>query len=178
MTEQLPEIVVRPRVPADLPVLVAILRRSHDEHRYPVRASVVRADWLAVPTELFSAVAERDGRVVGHVALHPAVIDDEGERLAVRGWSAATGIRREGLAVVSRLVTDGTVRGAGLALLGAAVAAARAMHREPVLLVDPTAAARGFYLRHGWREVGTARQHWGEHGVDAVLMVVQRTGGD
>ncbi len=178
MTDRPVDVVVRPRVPADLPALVAILRRSHEEHGYPVRASVVRADWLALPTELFAAVAEHAGRVVGHVALHPAATHDEGERLAARGWVAATGVPREELAVVSRLVTDGSVRGAGLALLRAAVAAARAADREPVLLVEPAAAARGFYRRHGWREVGTARQHWGEHEVDAVLMVVERPGGD
>lgn len=65
------------------------------------------------------------------------------------GWSAATGEPPERLAVVSRLVTDGSV-----------------------LLVAPEAAARGFYLRRGWREAGTARQQWGEHTVDAVLMVL------
>ncbi|KQS65758.1 GNAT family N-acetyltransferase [Modestobacter sp. Leaf380] len=150
-----------------------ILTRSHRLHRYPVRASVVRADWLAAPTELAGAVAESAGRVVGHVALHPAAgpDGDEGEWTAARGWSAATGVPPERLAVVSRLVTDGSVRGAGRALLEHAVATAVAADRAPVLLVEPDAAARGFYLRRGWRETGTARQQWGDHVVDAVLMV-------
>lgn len=178
MTDRAVDLVVRPRVPADLPALVAILQRSHDQHGYPVRASVVRADWLALPTELLGVVAEHDGRVVGHVALHPVATGDEGERLAGERWSAATGVPPGRLAVVSRLVTDGTVRGAGRALLGTAVSAARARGRAPVLLVDPAAAARGFYLRRGWREVGTARQRWGEHVVDAVLMVVDPPGAD
>ena len=168
-----PALTMRPRQDADLPALLVILRRSHELYGYPVRASVVRADWLALPTELAGAVALHEGRVVGHVALHPAAGpgDDEGERTAAQRWSAATGEPRERLAVVSRLVTDGSVRGAGRALLEHAVRTAAALGRVPVLLVDPDAAARGSYLRHGWREVGTARQQWGEHSVDAVLMV-------
>ncbi|MFC7572385.1 hypothetical protein ACFQX8_08080 [Klenkia terrae] len=67
-----PGLTVRPREDADLPRLLEILQRSHELVGYPVRASVVRADWLALPTELVSAVAVHDGRVVGHVALHPA----------------------------------------------------------------------------------------------------------
>jgi GNAT superfamily N-acetyltransferase len=173
-------VVVRPRTDDDLPELLPILQRSHELHGYPVRASVVRADWLALPTELFGAVAEHAGRLVGHVALHPAAADgdDAGERDAAAQWAAATGVPAEELAVVSRLVTDGSVRGAGLALLRAAVEAARAGGREPVLLVEPAAAARGFYGRHGWREIGTARQHWGQHEVDAVLLVVDRPRGN
>ena len=169
-----PGLTVRPREDADLPRLLEILQRSHELVGYPVRASVVRADWLALPTELVSAVAVHDGRVVGHVALHPATGPghDAGEQLAAQRWSAATGTPAERLAVLSRLVTDGSVRGAGLVLLDHAVATAGSLGRVPVLLVTPDADARGLYLRHGWREVGTARQQWGEHTVDAVLMVL------
>ncbi|KQS54667.1 hypothetical protein ASG36_19540 [Geodermatophilus sp. Leaf369] len=165
---------VRPRAGADLPGLLAILQRSHELHAYPVRASVVRADWLALPTELMGAVAEHEGRVVGHVALHPAdgPGHDAGEQLAAQRWAAATGVPVSQLAVVSRLVTEGSVRGAGSALLAHAVRVAGDLGRVPVLLVEPEADARGFYRRRGWREIGTARQQWGEHTVDAVLMVV------
>ncbi len=169
-----PGIVVRPREDDDLPRLLEILQRSHELAGYPVRASVVRAEWLAPTTELSSAVAVHDGRVVGHVALHPAAGRgrDAGEQVAAERWSAATGAPVERLAVLSRLVTDGAVRGAGLALLDHAVRTAASLRRVPVLLVSPDADARWFYLRHGWREVGTARQQWGEHTVDAVLMVL------
>lgn len=172
---------VRPRRDADLPALLEILQRSHELHGYPLRASVVRGDWLATPTELVGLVAEHAGRVLGHVALHPAASgpdDDAGERRAAQQWSAATGVEAGQLAVVSRLVTDGSVRGAGRTLLAAAEQAAAAAGRTPVLLVDPRAQARSFYGRMGWREIGTARQHWGEHEVDAVLMVPAAGGGD
>ncbi|SDO06636.1 Acetyltransferase (GNAT) domain-containing protein [Klenkia soli] len=171
------EVVVRPRLESDLPALLSILRRSHATHGYPRRSEVVRADWLATPTELVGLVAEHAGRVVGHVALHPAAHgpdDDPGELQAAHRWSAATGVRVEDLAVVSRLVTDGTVRGAGRALMDAAGRSAARSALSPVLLVDPAADARAFYRRLGWQEIGTARQRWGENEVDAVLMVVGR----
>lgn len=164
---------MRPRRDGDLPDLLVILRRSHELYGYPVRASVVRADWLAQPSEIASAVAVHAGRVVGHVALHPAAGPGHhhGERAAAERWSQATGVPQDRLAVVSRLVTDGSVAGTGRTLLHHAEQTATALGRVPVLLVDPDAAARRFYLRHGWQEVGTAKQQWGEHLVDAVLMI-------
>ena len=157
---------MRGREPADLPVLLALLQRTHDQEGYPVRASAVSADWLAAPAELDGAVAVGDGRVLGHVALHPA---DEDAALA--GWQRATGRRADGFAVVSRLFTDRSVPGTGTALLAHAVARAQELGRVAVLLVDPDSAARAFYARRGWREVGSARQQWGHRTVDAVLMV-------
>jgi predicted N-acetyltransferase YhbS len=176
-----PDLVVRARTADDLPALLAILARSHERHGYPRRREVVRADWLATADELVGLVAASSGRVVGHVALHPAAIgpdDDAGEVQATAQWSRATGVPGERLAVVSRLVTDGSVHGAGRALMAAAVRAAAEAERTPVLLVDPVADARTFYQRLGWREVGSARQHWGEHQVDAVLVVPGADGAD
>ncbi len=159
--------ILRPRAAADLPVLLALLQRTHETVGYPVRAEAVAAEWLASPDELWSAVAAYGDRVVGHVALHPA----DGPPVAVEQWCAATGRGPDGLAVVSRLYTDGTVPGAGTALLSAGVEAARGRDRLAVLQVDPDGPARGFYARRGWREVGAARQQWGHRTVDAVLMV-------
>jgi len=73
--------------------------------------------------------------------------------------------------VVSRLYTDRSVPGAGVALLDEAVTRARARDCEPVLQVDPDSAARVWYRRRGWREIGTARQQWGPRTVAAVLLV-------
>lgn len=156
-----------------MPALVQILQRSHEQYGYPVRASVVRADWLAPAEELGAWVGEHDGRVIGHVALHPAPVpgrDAESDD-ALAQWQRATGASADRLAVVSRLVTDGSVPGGGTALFRRAVAAAAEMDRVPVLLVEPRSAAVGFYERRGWRRIGTSAQQWGEHRVDAVLMV-------
>lgn len=156
-----------------MPALLRILQRSHELFGYPVRASVVRADWLAMSDELGAWVAEHEGSVVGHIALHPTAVPghDAGEDEASAQWQRATGVAADRLAVVSRFVTDGSVKGSGTALLDHAVRAADEAGRVPVLLVEPDGDALGFYRRRGWREIGTAVQQWGEHRVDAVLMV-------
>ena len=161
--------VVRERRPDDLPALLALLGRTHEEDGYPVRAAAVSPAWLAPPGELFSAVALAEERVVGHVALHPA--QGPPDDPATAGWQRATGRPPGELAVVSRLFTDRSAPGAGTLLLARAVHRAAERGRTAVLLVDPVSAARGFYRRRGWAEVGTARQQWGHRTVDAVLMV-------
>ena len=163
-----PRPVVRARRREDLPGLLVLLQRTHEEEGYPVRAAAVRADWIATPDELHGAVAVHADRVVGHVALHPAG-QEEGDALAQ--WERATGRSAPGLAVVSRLFTDRSVPGAGSLLLACAVQRAAELERVAVLLVDPDSPARAFYGRRGWQEVGSAVQHWGSRVVDAVLMV-------
>lgn len=160
---------VSPRRPADLPALLALLQRTHDEDGYPVRAAAVSAEWLAVADELDGAVAVAGGRVVGHVALH--LPDDPDETGAVARWQRATGRGLDGLAVVARLFTDRSVPGSGSALLAHAVARAAELERVAVLLVDPESPAREFYRRRGWRQVGSAVQSWGHRTVAAALLV-------
>ncbi len=160
---------LRDRAPGDLPALLVLLQRTHEREGYPVRAAAVSADWLAAPTELIGLVATGGGRVLGHVALHPA--DSPTDAGALEVWSRATGRGPAGLAVVSRLFTDRTVVGTGTALLGHAVQRAEGLGRLAVLLVDPDSAARAFYARRGWREVGSAVQQWGHRTVDAVCLV-------
>ena len=160
---------VRDRQPADLPALLTLLQRTHEQEGYPVRAAAVSAEWLASSAELVGAVATSGDRVLGHVALHPA--DRPADAGALARWSGATGRGPDRLAVVSRLFTDRTVPGTGSALLEHAVERARDLGRVAVLLVDPDSGARAFYARRGWREVGSAVQQWGPRTVDAVCMV-------
>jgi GNAT superfamily N-acetyltransferase len=150
-----------------VPPLLELLQRTHEQDGYPVRAEAVSGWWLASTNELASAVAVVEERVVGHVALHPAAEPAD----AVEQWTAATGLPADRLALVSRLFTDRSCAGAGTALLGHAVDLAAGQGRHAVLLVDPDSAARGFYVRRGWRQVGSSRQQWGHRIVDAVLMV-------
>lgn len=127
-----------------------------------MRATAVSADWLADPAELGGWVADA-GRPVGHVALHPA----HGPCLPV--WRQGAGT--DALAVVSRLVTDRSVQGAGTALLAHAVAEAAARGRVAVLEVDELSPALAFYLRRGWRRAGSAVQQWGHRTVDVAALV-------
>ena len=154
---------VRPRHPDDLPALVAVLERTHREVGYPVRATNVRAGWLAEERELGAWVAEQDGRPVGHVALHPP------SGAPAELWRSATGRDDGGLAVVSRLLSD--ARGAGSALLARAETEAAGRGRVPVLEVEVSSAARPFYLRRGWTQVGEVDQRWGEHDVRVAVLV-------
>ena len=154
---------VRARQPADLPPLLPVLERAHREVGYPRRASNVRTGWLADDEALGAWVAVDAGRVVGHVALHPA----SGACLPL--WSAATGRDADGLAVVSRLLS--AAPGAGSALLARAEQEAAVRGRAAVLEVDLGGGALGFYLRRGWTRVGEVEQQWGEHRVLVAVLV-------
>jgi GNAT superfamily N-acetyltransferase len=158
-------VALRPREPHDLPALLTLLQRVHEQDGYPVRAVAVSDWWLASADELGGWVATEGDRVLGHVALHPA----DGAALPL--WQQATGREPDGLAVVSRLFTDRSVRGAGSALLSCAVQQAHDLGRRPVLEVDPDSSGRALYLRRGWREVGTVLEQWGHRRVQAVVMV-------
>jgi len=154
---------VRRRHEEDLPVLVAVLARTHRDAGYPVLSVNVRADWLAQAQELGAWVVEEGGRPVGHVALHPAA----GPSAPV--WRGATGRADTGLAVVSRLLSD--AHGAGSILLAHAEQEAAERGRVPVLEVDLSSPARSFYLRRGWTQVGEVAQRWGTLDVEVGVMV-------
>ena len=154
---------VRLRRPGDLPVLLALLQRTHDREGYPVRAAAVSADWLADPVELGGWVATDGDAVRGHVALHPP------KGPAVPVWQAGAGT--DALAVVSRLFTDRARPGTGTSLLAHAVAQASERGRTAVLEVDVLSPALGFYLRRGWRDAGRCVQHWGDRTVDVAALV-------
>ena len=155
-------IALRPRHPHDLPALLAVLQRTHEQEGYPVRAAAVSADWLADPDELGGFVAQAGDRPVGHVALHPP----HGPCLPL--WQQLGGAD---LAVVSRLFTDRSVAGAGTALLAHAVEQSARLGRTAVLEVDVLSPALGFYLRRGWRRAGSAVQQWGHRTVDVAALV-------
>lgn len=156
-------VAVRPRREGDLPTLLALLGRTHRDEGYPVRAEAVADWWLADPAAYGGWVATAGERVLGHVALQPA----HGPSLPL--WQDGAGRDADGLAVVSRLFTDRTVRGAGTALLAHAVE--QASERTPVLEVDVQSPARGLYLRRGWVEVGTVVQQWGHRTVESAALV-------
>ena len=166
-------VAVRPREEADLAVLLPLLQHLHETQGYPVRAAAVSARWLAVSEkpgrpdrpELGGWVAVAGERVLGHVGLHPA----QGPALEL--WCAGAGRPAEELAVLSRLFTDGTVRGAGTALLEHAVAQAVLLGRTAVLEVDVLTPAYALYVRRGWRDVGHVVQPWGHRTVDTAAMV-------
>ncbi len=126
--------VVREEVPADVPFIEAIAHAaflnaphtSHTEH-YIVNA-LRQAGALTI-----SLVAERDGVLIGHIALSPVTISDGSAH-----WF--------GLGPISVLPAH-QGRGVGSALMHAALAALRQQNAAGcVLLGDP-----GYYGRFGFR---------------------------
>lgn len=158
-------VAVRPRRTPDLEVLLPVLQRTHEQEGYPVRPEAVSDWWLAPADGLGAWVAEVDGRVVGHVGLLPA----RGPSLPV--WTSGSGREPDGLAVVARLFTDRTARGAGTALLERSVQEARARGRAAVLEVDVLSPAHAFYLRRGWTALGTVVQQWGPRTVTSAALL-------
>lgn len=169
-------VTIRPRVAADVPRLVEVLRVQQPASRYPFRwplpfpaeEFVVRAGEEAA----FAAVVDDgpDAGVVGQVAV--AVVPDDDFADA---WSTATGRDRDGLAMVSSFFVLPDLRGSGVgrALLDAAVGWIRERDRLPVLDVVPahTAAVR-LYERSGWRTIGQGRPPWLPDEEPSVLLMV------
>lgn len=172
--------IVRPRLPADLPALARVLRDQQPVTRYPFRdpLPVSVEEFLHAEDALTAWTAEVDGRPVGHVcrtgppsgfpdaaALNDACSRAHGCEVAKLGW-------------VSTLFVGGDVRGRGVGrlLLDAVVADIRSAGLRPCLEVLPIhPAALSLYRRSGWSEVLTLRPQWlrqaaGEDGPNVVVM--------
>lgn len=144
--------IVRDRSDADLDACAALAGAVHESDGYPRYLPGDLRSFIASRDAYQAWVAERDGRVVGHVALHPR---SSGPAVAVA--REALGQPPERLGFVARLLVSPDARGtgAGRALLEAATRAAISRGLSPVLDVDTTAAAAiALYERCGWVRAG------------------------
>jgi GNAT superfamily N-acetyltransferase len=144
---------VRPRSSGDVGACVALgdLVQRHDG--YPVNLSTDVATFLITPDALAAWVAEVDGEVVGHVALHSHTLPDLMDRA-----TTALGCAADELGVVARLLVDPDHRhaGVGRALLERAAHEARQRQRHPILDVSSRfTTAIALYERCGWRRCGS-----------------------
>jgi GNAT superfamily N-acetyltransferase len=101
---------------------------------------------------LAALVAEDDGELIGHVAVHDR---SAGSVMALA--SDAIGVEASGLAVVGRLFVDPERRGlgVGMTLLEASVEATIAAGRHPILDVwTELEDAIALYERAGWLRLG------------------------
>lgn len=134
-----------------MPGVVALMDLTHRHDGYPR----YRHDWnvfLASPSETAAWVAELDGEIVGHVAVHQAP-DEPTFALAQQ----ATGRPPERLAVLARLMISPRARRRGLARRLIEMATAYADERDLRLVLDvlpETADAIELYERLGWRRLG------------------------
>ena len=145
-------VVVRPRVDADMDECVRIAASVQQTDGYPGRPPRDLPAFLDPSDALSAWVAEYDGRIAGHVALHsrslPVVMARAADSL---GRDAAA------LAVVARLIVDPGMRrlGVGRALLEAGDEAARRQGRHPILdVATHYQAAIALYRSCGWRNAG------------------------
>lgn len=152
MTRYTPSVTIRSRSLSDAGALEAIAMQTHLRDGYPkylppdMRSFVIQTDALA------AWVAEDDGKIVGHVALHarsaPAVMEMAG---------TATGLSNDRLIVLARLLVapGARRRGVGRALIERATAESTRIGRRAVLdVVTDHKDAISLYERCGWNRVG------------------------
>ncbi|NMI00863.1 GNAT family N-acetyltransferase [Pseudonocardia acidicola] len=150
-----PAVVIRERTPADLPGAAAALLDVHRTDGYPVEGVDDPTGWLTNSQQLRAWVADRDGQIVGHVAIGAPQPDDA----AAAMWKANPDYNGEDVAVLGRLFVVSTARGHALAkrLMAAATEYAQQHGLRLVLDVmtkDHTAIT--LYERLGWQRIGTA----------------------
>ncbi|MEQ7849167.1 GNAT family N-acetyltransferase [Nocardioides kribbensis] len=157
MSDVRASVAVRPRRPDDLPALVAVLAAQQPGSGYSMRWPLPfpAEEFVVRPGERAAWVAEREGRVVGHVSVTD-VPPDLAEAFARPAPEPAP-------AMVAVLYVDPATQGTGTGglLLDRAVAWIRDAGLRPVLDVAPShPRALAVYRRRGWVEVGTARPAW------------------
>lgn len=155
------EFSIRPRTPADLPELAALLERQQPVSGYPtVLPGPDRiATFLVRQTERAAWVAElADGTLAGHVSVTGVADSDE----LGPPWAAAHGVTVAQLRCVSVLFADPDLAGSGIgsALLAHATAAASAEGYPVLDVVTSSARPVALYLRRGWRIIATVPAPW------------------
>lgn len=169
LTEGVPTVTIRPRRPADVPGLVALLGEQQPASRYPLR-------WpLPFPVEQFLVRATEERAWVAQVgdvlAGHIAVTTPDGEMAEAFGRVCPG----HAVAEVAVLFSGSTFRGSGVGgrLLDTAVAAIRHTGRTPALDVLPAhSSAVAVYRHRGWVEVGRMRPAWLPADQPDVLLMV------
>jgi GNAT superfamily N-acetyltransferase len=143
---------IRARRGADLEACLHMAQAVKRRDRYPPRGTVDVGRFFAPPQELAAWVADEDGAVVGHVALH-----DAGAEVTMALGTRHTGRPPEQLALVARLLVGAPARRGGVAraLLATAVAGAHDRGRRPILdVATHLDAAVGLYESCGWERAG------------------------
>ena len=141
---------VRPRTETDLDALVEIARAVQVNDGYPGKAPRDLRSFIVSAEALGAWVAEHDGHVIGHVALHP-------ESLPVVMDLAADAAGTRHLGVIARLLVSPDARrlGAGRALLEQATVESRRRGLHPILdVVTEYAPAVSLYESCGWHNAG------------------------
>lgn len=151
---------IRPRLSADLPALVAALHEVHLADAYPTGWPDDPADFLTPPDVGAWVALDAGGEVAGQVLLRRP-------QEPLPQWLRAVKLPAADLAVISRLFVRPSARGQGLAgeLFRVAWDAAQVQGWRAVLDVhDQNLAAIRLYERLGWQRVATVAGDWLEPG--------------
>jgi len=143
---------IRPERPEDHAAVAALHERAFGQ---PAEARLVEA-LRAAGAAIVSLVAEREGRVVGHVLFSPVTVRDGG-----REWGA---LGLGPVAVLPELQRGGI----GSALVRAGLAECRALGHAVVLVLGHAA----YYPRFGFRPAADAGLRW-EHGHEESFFVAE-----
>jgi len=146
-------VVLRRRSDDDVDACLELAEHTHQHDGYPPWWPWDRRAFIVAPAEEASWVADDQGRVMGHVAIHNADGDP-----AFRRAHELTGLGPGHVAVVARLMVSPSARrvGVGRRLLDEAVAFAHQSGRRPILDTIPSnTKAIALYRTKGWTEAGT-----------------------
>jgi len=143
---------IRPERPEDHAAVAALHERAFGQ---PAEARLVEA-LRAAGAATVSLVAEREGRVVGHVLFSPVTVRD-----GAREWGAI------GLGPVAAL-PEQQRSGIGSALVRAGLARCRALRHGVVLVLGHAT----YYPRFGFRPAAEVGLRW-EQGHDESFFVVE-----
>jgi GNAT superfamily N-acetyltransferase/predicted DCC family thiol-disulfide oxidoreductase YuxK len=157
---------IRRRREKDLAACVRLLRIVYAEGRYPSSWPDSPRGWLEGDDILESWVLERQGEILGHIAIARVGLDP----VSALRWREVTARDPSELAGVSRFFVRSRVRGQGIgsALLDVAVAESRARGLLPVAdVVTVDKEATGLLEGRGWRLL--AMHPWGRRADDLHL---------
>lgn len=141
---------LRRRKPKDLGGCARLLRVVFYEGQYPAYWPEAPRAWLDGEDVMDAWVVERQGEILGHIAISKVGMDD----VSGLRWREMTGHAPADLAAVSRMYVRSRVRrqGIGTALLDVAVSEIRARGLIPVLdVLSASKDAIRLYEAHGWR---------------------------
>ena len=100
---------IRSKTENDAAQCLDLLMQVHESDGYPMYLPEDVPAFITPEYEVAAWVAERDGRIVGHAALHQASVDP-----TLAAAQRATGLPADRLSVVSRLFTSPALRRAGI----------------------------------------------------------------
>ncbi len=142
---------IRARADADIDACVALMHQPHVLDGYPRFWRDGPARFLVADQETAAWVAELDGAVVGHVALHQAAGDP-----TLPAGQRRTGLPAERLTVLARLLVSTAQRRAGVGrrLVATAIAHAHARQQRPLLdVIREDLGPVRLYESMGWERL-------------------------